>query len=324
MELLKRPRRNRVSPFIRDLVQEHRLHITDFIVPFFIIPGQGRAEPIESMPPIKRITIDLLLKELEHYVFKGIRAIALFPTIPKEEKDLTGSLAYLSTGLIPTAVAIIKKAFPNLFIICDVALDPYTSHGHDGIIDANGKILNDKTVEALREQALVLAAAGADAVAPSDMMDGRIRGIRERLDQSGFTDTNIISYAAKYASAFYDPFRDAVGSAPSFGDKKTYQMNPANAREALLEAHLDEEEGADILMVKPASLYLDIIYRIKTQTNLPIAAYHVSGEYAMIVAAQEKGYLDGAKAFHETLLSIKRAGADMIFTYALPFIEHLL
>lgn len=324
MELLKRPRRNRSSPFIRDLVQEHRLHITDFIVPFFVLPGENQIEPIHSMPPLARLTGDLLLKELETYVIKGVRAIALFPAIPKEEKDLAGSLAYLPEGLIPTTVAKIKKAFPDLFVICDVALDPYTSHGHDGIIDVDGKILNDETVEALEQQALVLAAAGADAVAPSDMMDGRIRAIRRRLDLSGFTNTNIISYAAKYASAFYSPFRDALRSAPSFGDKKTYQMNPANAREAILEARLDEEEGADILMIKPASLYLDIIHRIKNETLLPIAAYHVSGEYAMVIAAHEKGYLDAPKAFYETLLSIKRAGADMIFTYALPLIDHLL
>ncbi len=324
MNLLKRPRRNRLSPAVRDLVQENHLRVTDFVVPFFVLPGERRIEPIQSMPPIARMTRDLLLKEIEAYREKGVRAIALFPSIPRQDKDEVGSLAYLPEGLIPSTVMLIKKEFPDLFVICDVALDPYTSHGHDGIVNASGTILNDETVEALKQQAFVLASSGADAVAPSDMMDGRIRAIREHLDQAGLIDTNIISYSAKYASAFYSPFRDALRSSLAFGDKKTYQMNPANVREALLEAKLDEEEGADMLMVKPASLYLDVIHKIKEATHLPIAAYHVSGEYAMVVAAHEKGYLDGPKAFYETLLSIKRAGADMIFTYALPFVEPFL
>ncbi|MBM3201751.1 MAG: porphobilinogen synthase, partial [Chlamydiae bacterium] len=240
------------------------------------------------------------------------------------EKDLAASGAFLENSLIPLTILEIKKHFPHLFIICDVALDPYTSHGHDGIIDSSGNILNDETVEALERQALILASKGADAVAPSDMMDGRIKSIRRRLDQESFINTNIISYAAKYASSLYSPFRDALCSSPKFGDKKSYQMNPANVREALLEAKLDVEEGADILLIKPASIYLDVIYRVKQETDLPIAAYHVSGEYAMVMSAHEKGYLDASKVFYETLLSIKRAGADMIFTYGFNCIAPFL
>jgi porphobilinogen synthase len=306
------------------MVQETRLHISDFVLPFFVLPGKRRKEPILSMPGVFRFSCDLLIKELSPLVQRGILSVALFPVIPTGEKDPAGSSAYLPEGLIPKVVAEIKKEFPHLFVICDVALDPYTSHGHDGIINSDGHILNDATVEALAKQSLVLASAGADAVAPSDMMDGRVYAIRKRLDKEGFIDTNIISYAAKYASSLYAPFRDALQSAPKFGDKKTYQMNPANSREALMEARLDEKEGADILLVKPASLYLDIIYKIKLATNLPVAAYHVSGEYAMVMSAHEKGYLEAPKVFYETFLSIKRAGADVIFTYAFSSIEPFL
>lgn len=321
MDLLRRPRRNRLNDSIRDLVQETRLLASDIIVPFFVISGENRATPIESMPPLMRYSPDLLLHEVEKVAAKGVGAIALFPSIPKEEKDLVGSMAYQDDGLIPETVRLIKHHFPGILVITDVALDPYTSHGHDGILGASGEILNDETVEALEQQALVLARAGTDIIAPSDMMDGRVKAIRYRLDNEGFINTGILSYTAKYASAFYSPFRDAANSTPQFGDKKTYQMNPANVREAELEATLDYEEGADVLMVKPASIYCDVIYRIKQKTTLPVAAYHVSGEYAMIIAAANAGFLDPHKTFYETLLSIKRAGADMIFTYAFPFIE---
>ena len=322
--MLKRPRRNRKSPSIRALVQETYLKPEDFVVPFFLIEGAGKKESIPTMPGIYKYTPDLLLKEALALHKKGIPAIALFPSFVKGLKDDRGSLALDAEGLIPKTLALLKKEIPSLCLIADVALDPYTSHGHDGIANAKGEIINDETVEILSRAALLYATSGADFVAPSDMMDGRVEKIRKILDQNHLTETGIISYTAKYASSLYGPFRDALGSSLKFGDKKSYQMNPANIREAILEASLDEAEGADALMVKPAGFYLDVIAKLKENFSLPICAYQVSGEYAMIRAGEEKGMLDANKVFYESLLSIKRAGADFIFTYAAPFILDLL
>ena len=260
------------------------------------------------------MTLDLLLQEVQEAYKLGIGAIALFPLIAHDQKDNAGTESYNPDGLIPRAIRAIKQAVPEILLITDVALDPYSSEGHDGIVQA-GRILNDETVAVLVKQALAQAEAGADFVAPSDMMDGRIGAIRQALDAEGWIDVGILAYSAKYASAYYGPFRDALDSAPKFGDKKTYQMDAANGREAIKEVRLDIAEGADIVMVKPALAYLDIIYRIKQQTNLPIAAYNVSGEYAMIKAAAEQGWIDEKQVILETLLSIKRAGADLILTY---------
>jgi len=322
--LTQRLRRNRQTEAIRSLIQETRLSPSDFIHPFFLLEGSLRREPIPSMPGVDRLSLDLLLQSAARLQSQGIQAIALFPTISRASKTERGDEAWNPEGLIPRAIQAIKQTLPSLCIIADVALDPYTSHGHDGVSSGTGEILNDETLECLSRMALVLAEAGADFVAPSDMMDGRVGTIRKTLDAAGFTQTGILSYSIKYASSLYSPFRDALQSHLAFGDKKTYQMNPANRREAMLEAQLDEEEGADILMVKPATLYLDVISHLREQTNKPIAAYHVSGEYAMVMAAHEKGYLSAEKVFHETLLSIKRAGADMIFTYATSIVLPLV
>ncbi len=318
IDLLHRPRRNRKSGAIRDLLQEVRLNVGDLIYPLFVIEGDGVKDPIISMPQIYRYSLDRVLNEIERAVRFKIPAIALFPVINSEQKDAHGSEAVNPQGLMQRAIQRIKKEFPHLCIIADVALDPYTTHGHDGLINAEGDVENDPTIEALVKMALVQAEAGVDMVAPSDMMDGRVRAIRLALDANGFSQISIHAYSAKYASSFYGPFRDALSSHVKIGNKKTYQLNPANWREALREGMLDEEEGADILMVKPALPYLDIITRLKEQTYLPISAYQVSGEYAMIMAAAQKGWLDGEKTLLESLLSIKRAGADMIFTYAAP------
>lgn len=322
--LTTRLRRNRQTEAIRSLVKETRLTPSDLIHPFFILEGIQTRTPIASMPGVERLSLDLLLCQAKHLHEQGIQGIALFPTIAKALKTDRGDEAWNPKGLIPQAIRAIKKALPSLCIIADIALDPYTTHGHDGIASPSGEILNDETLECLSLMALTLAEAGADFVAPSDMMDGRVGAIRKTLDGSGFIRTGILSYSIKYASSLYTPFRDALQSHLAFGDKKTYQMDPANQREALLEAQLDEEEGADILMVKPATLYLDVISKLREKTNRPIAAYHVSGEYAMVMAAHEKGYLSAEKVFYETLLSIKRAGADMIFTYAGPIVLPLL
>lgn len=319
-----RPRRNRKSPAIRALIQEIRLHVTDLIYPLFIREGAQLRDPIASMPGIYRLSGDSILKEVERAVELGIPGIALFPVIPSELKDLEGSEGVNPDGFLQKTIQMIKEEFPEICLISDVALDPYTSHGHDGLVNDGGEVVNDETVEVLVKMALIQAQAGSDMVAPSDMMDGRVREIRLSLDAHGFHHVNILSYTAKYASAFYGPFRDALSSRLQFGDKKSYQMNPANRREALLEARLDEEEGADILMVKPALAYLDVIAAIKQATSLPIAAYQVSGEYAMIMAAAQNGWLDGEKALWESLHCIKRAGADMIFTYAAPLIAGLI
>jgi porphobilinogen synthase len=296
------------------MVREHTLRVEDLIYPLFVMEGENQKVEVSSMPGCYRYTLDLLLTEVRDAYKLGIGAIALFPLIPDAQKDNVGTESHNPNGLIPRAIRAIKQAIPEILVIADVALDPYSSEGHDGIVE-NGKILNDETVAVLVKQAIAQAAAGADFVAPSDMMDGRIGAIRQALDAEGWINVGILAYSAKYASAYYGPFRDALDSAPKFGDKKTYQMDAANAREALKEIELDIAEGADILMVKPALAYLDIICQIKQQTNLPIAAYNVSGEYAMIKAAAAQGWIDEKKVILETLTSMKRAGADLILTY---------
>ena len=314
LDLTYRPRRLRRTAAIRDMVQETELTVKDLIYPLFVMEGENIREEVGSMPGSYRYTLDLLLQEVQEAYDLGIRAIALFPAVPEEKKDSHGTESFNPNGLIPLALRAIKANTPDVTLITDVALDPYNIDGHDGIVK-DGVILNDETVEVLVKQALCQAEAGTDIVAPSDMMDGRVGALREALDDKGFEHVAILAYSAKYASAYYGPFRDALGSAPKAGDKKTYQMDPANAREAIREVELDEMEGADMVMVKPALAYLDIIYRIKESTNLPVAAYNVSGEYAMIRAAEQMGWIDGKKVMLETLLSMKRAGADLILTY---------
>ncbi|WP_198159672.1 porphobilinogen synthase [Picosynechococcus sp. PCC 7003] len=309
-----RLRRLRRTPALRRMVCETTLTVNDFIYPLFVMEGEGKKEEIPSMPGCFRYSLDLLLAEVMTVHGLGIGAIALFPLIPDPQKDNAGTESYNPAGLIPRTVRAIKEALPDMVVITDVALDPYSSEGHDGIVK-DGEILNDETVAVLVKQALVHAEAGADFVAPSDMMDGRVGEIRRALDAAGWIHVGILAYAAKYASAYYGPFRDALDSAPKFGDKKTYQMDPANAQEALKEVELDILEGADIVMVKPALAYLDIICRIKQRTNLPVAAYNVSGEYAMVKAAAQRGWLDEQTVMLETLTSMKRAGADLILTY---------
>ncbi len=313
-DLVRRPRRNRVSEGIRALVAENSLSVNDLIFPMFVQEGVNAKVEIKSMPGIYRFTLDTLLEELKSVVDLGIKSICLFPNYPEAKKDKYASESLVDGTLYLDAISQIKSKFPDLLVMTDAALDPYSSDGHDGVVE-NGKILNDETVEILVKMSVAQAKAGADIIGPSDMMDGRVGAIRKGLDNSGFKDVNIMSYSVKYASAFYGPFRDALESAPKFGDKKTYQMNPANVKEAILEASLDFEEGADILMVKPALSYLDVIKTLKDNFNLPIAAYNVSGEYAMIKAASEKGWIDGEKAMMEMLLSMKRAGADIILSY---------
>ncbi len=312
---VQRPRRLRRTPALRRMVEETQLTVNDLIYPLFVMEGEGQKVEVVSMPGSYRYTLDLLLKEIEDAYNLGINAIALFPLVEEAKKDNAGTESYNPDGLIQRTVKAIKQTIPDIVVITDVALDPYSSEGHDGIVGENGVILNDPTVEVLVKQALSHAEAGADIVAPSDMMDGRIGAIRKALDAAEYFDVGILAYSAKYASAYYGPFRDALDSAPKFGDKKTYQMNPANAREAIKEVALDIAEGADMVMVKPALAYLDIICEVKKTTNLPVAAYNVSGEYAMIKAAGEKGWIDEKKVMLETLTSMKRAGADLILTY---------
>ena len=312
--MLKRPRRNRKSSVIRKMVQENRVHLEDLIFPLFVIEGDNQRSEVSSMPGIYRYSPDLLKDEIDECMNLGIKSFAIFPSLPENKKDKMATEGTNPEGLYLQTIRDIKESFPDTCIITDIAMDPYSSDGHDGIVQ-DGKILNDETLEVLGEMAVAQAEAGADIVAPSDMMDGRVEFIRESLDDANFEDVSIMAYTAKYASAFYGPFRDALDSAPKFGDKKTYQMNPANRREALIEAELDESEGADFLMVKPALPYLDVIRTLKQDFDLPIAAYNVSGEYAMIKAAAQKGWLDGLDTMQETLLSIKRAGADVILTY---------
>jgi porphobilinogen synthase len=316
VQITKRPRRNRKSHAIRQLVQETRLHPSHFILPVFVVEGSKERIPIRSMPGICRLSIDELEKECEQLLKVGVHAIDIFCYVPEEKKDLMGNEARKQGSLLQASISSIKKKFPEMCVMADIALDPFTLHGHDGITGPDGSILNDATIIALAEMSLRAAEAGVDIIAPSDMMDGRVFYIRNVLDNNGFENVGILSYAAKYASSFYGPFREALDSAPKFGDKQSYQMNPANAREALLECDLDENEGADMLLIKPALTSLDIIAKAKEKTNLPIGAYQVSGEYSMIKAAAEKGWIHEDRAILETLLCIKRAGADFIFTYA--------
>ncbi len=313
--LIQRPRRLRRTPGLRSMVRENQLTVDDLIYPMFVMEGENQKVEISSMPGCYRYTLDLLLEEIKQVSELGINAIALFPLIPEAKKDDTGTESYNTDGLVQRTVKAIKQAVPDIIVITDVALDPFSIHGHDGIVDDNGVILNDPTVEVLVKMAVSQAEAGTDIVAPSDMMDGRIGAIRQALDAAGYFHVSILAYSAKYASSYYGPFRDALDSAPKFGDKKTYQMDAANAREALKEVELDIAEGADIVMVKPALAYMDIIYQIKSTTNLPVAAYNVSGEYAMIKAAAQHGWIDEKKVILETLTSMKRAGADLILTY---------
>lgn len=314
LNLPHRPRRNRKSAALRELVRETELTPGHLIYPLFIQDGES-IDPITSMPGCNRWSIDGLVHEAGEAHSLGIPAVVLFPKIPDASKTPHAEECFNPYGLVPRAIQALKQAHPSLLVITDVALDPYNSDGHDGLVSANGRILNDATVEVLCKQALCHAEAGADIVAPSDMMDGRVGAIRAALDQEGHTNISIMSYTAKYASAYYGPFRGALDSAPKSGDKKTYQMDPANAREALREAALDEAEGADILMVKPAGPYLDIIHQLRNITPLPIAAYQVSGEYLMIKSASAAGWLDEEKIVYESLMGIRRAGADMILTY---------
>lgn len=324
--IVTRLRRLRAKPFLRHLVEETALSASDFIYPVFIVEGRGQRQAIASMPGQYRLSLDELLKEADNICRLGIPAIALFPVVGDECKSVDGKAAYDENGLVQRSVCELKKRFPDLGVISDIALDPYTSHGQDGIIDDSGYVLNDATVEILVRQALSHAQAGVDIVAPSDMMDGRIGAIRSALEQANFTNTVILSYAAKYASHFYGPFRDAVGSKAKLGkaDKKTYQMNPANKAMALREVEQDLAEGADIVMVKPALPYLDIVTDIKQTFQVPTFAYQVSGEYAMIKAAAKKGWLNEQDVVFESLLSIKRAGADAILTYfAMDIVKYL-
>lgn len=313
--LLQRPRRLRRTSALRRMVQETTLTVNDLIYPLFVMEGEEQKVEIASMPGCYRYSLDLLLQEIQQAFDLGINAIALFPVISEQLKDDTGTESYNPEGLVQRTVKAIKQAVPEIVVITDVALDPFTTHGHDGLVDDKGTILNDPTVEVLVKMALSQAAAGADLVAPSDMMDGRVGAIRRALDAAGYYDVGILAYSAKYASAYYGPFRDALDSAPKFGDKKTYQMDAANAREAIKEVALDIAEGADIVMVKPALAYLDIIQKIRKYTELPVAAYNVSGEYAMIKAAAQHGWIDEKKIILESLTSMKRAGADLILTY---------
>lgn len=313
-DITHRPRRNRKSESIRALVEETRVTTDDLIFPLFLIDGAAKQTEVASMPGIFRLSVDLMLKEIEECLKLGIRAFDVFPAVEDQWKDKHATRSYDSGFFYLRALKEIKKQFPEATIMTDVAMDPYSSDGHDGLV-RDGRIVNDETLEILGRMALAQAETGIDILGPSDMMDGRVGYIRRVLDENGFNEVSIMSYTAKYASGFYNPFRDALDSAPKFGDKKTYQMNPANRREALVEASLDEREGADFLMVKPALAYLDIIRLLRDNSHLPIAAYNVSGEYSMIKAAALRGWLDGERVMKETLLSIKRAGADVILTY---------
>jgi porphobilinogen synthase len=315
--LVHRPRRMRKDEFSRRLMREHVLTTNDLIYPVFVLEGENKTEEVASMPGVKRQSIDVLLKTAEECLKLGIPALALFPVVPQEFKSLDAKEAFNNEGLVPRTVRALKKAFPDLGVITDVALDPYTIHGQDGLIDGSGYVMNDETVAVLVQQALSHAKAGADIVAPSDMMDGRIGAIRNALEDHGYIHTKILAYSAKYASAFYGPFRDAVGSSANLGkgNKYNYQMDPANSDEAINEVGLDIAEGADMVMVKPGMPYLDIVRRVKEEFGVPTYAYQVSGEYAMLKAAVQNGWLDEKACVMEALLSFKRAGADGILTY---------
>jgi porphobilinogen synthase len=325
LDLVQRPRRNRKSEWARQLMRENTLTVADLIWPIFVMDGQEARTPIGSMPGVERLTVDEAVREAERAARLGIPALALFPYTDPSLRTVDGREALNRDNLVCRTLRAIKAEVPEIGLITDVALDPYTSHGHDGLLDNDGRIVNDETVAVLVEQALVQADAGADVIAPSDMMDGRVGAIRRALDASGHLDAQILAYSAKYASAFYGPFRDAVGSNGCLkGDKRTYQMDPANGMEALREAALDIEEGADMLMVKPGLPYLDIVYRLKETFGLPTFAYQVSGEYAMIEAAARNGWLDGEKAMMESLMAFKRAGADGVLTYFAPRVAEKL
>ncbi len=313
--MLVRPRRNRLTPQVRALVRESRLGPEQLVYPMFVQEGEGKRTPISSMPGQARVSVDLLVETAAQAFALGVAGVALFPALSDDVKDPRGAESTNSAGLLQRAVRALKASVPGLLVITDVALDPYSSDGHDGVL-IDGQIDNDVTVPLLAEMAVAQARAGADIVAPSDMMDGRVGAIRRALDEAGFNQVGICSYCVKYASAFYGPFREALDSAPRGGDKKTYQMDPANVREALREIRLDEAEGADWLMVKPGLPYADVIRYVREHTALPVATYHVSGEYAMLKAAAQNGWLDYDKSILETLLCLRRAGADIIFTYA--------
>jgi porphobilinogen synthase len=311
-----RPRRNRSADWVRRMVAEHRVTADDLVWPVFVQEGEGRRDPIPSLPGVHRMSVDLLPEAVAEAASLGIRAVAVFPATPPERKTEDGRESHDPGNLACRSIRAIKAAAPHVGVFTDIALDPYTTHGHDGIL-RDGRILNDETLEVLCRQAVTVAAAGVDVVAPSDMMDGRIGAIRDALDAAGFADVGICAYAAKYASSFYGPFRDAIGSKGALkGDKKTYQMDPANAEEALREVDLDVAEGADMVMVKPGLPYLDVIRRVKDRFRMPTLAYHVSGEYAMLKAAAMQGWLDNDAALLETMLAFKRAGCDAVYTYA--------
>ncbi len=312
-----RPRRMRKDEFSRRLMREHVLTSNDLIYPVFVLDGENRVEDVKSMPGVQRQSIDVLLKTAGECVKLGIPAIALFPVVEQQHKSLDAAEAFNDKGLVPRTVKALKTAYPELGVITDVALDPYTTHGQDGLIDASGYVLNDETVAVLVKQALCHAEAGVDIVAPSDMMDGRIGAIRDALEENGYIHTKILAYSAKYASSFYGPFRDAVGSSANLGkgNKYTYQMDPANSDEAIKEVALDIEEGADMVMVKPGMPYLDIVRRVKEEFGVPTYAYQVSGEYAMLKASAQNGWLDEKACVLESLLAFKRAGADGVLTY---------
>lgn len=309
-----RPRRNRSSETLRSMVRETDLEVGRLLWPLFVIEGKGESQPIASLPGVNRWSVDQLVKQAKRAHELGIPGVALFPALDESKKDSRATESTNKDGLLPRAIRALKEAVPDLLVFTDVAMDPYSSDGHDGLVE-DGKIVNDPSLEILGKMALVQCEAGADFVAPSDMMDGRVGYLRKVMDETGFEGVGILAYTAKYASGFYGPFRDALESAPRFGDKKTYQMDPANAREAMRELSLDVQEGADMVMVKPALPYLDIVRRFRERSPVPIAAYQVSGEYAMIAAAAEKGWLDRKTVRDESLLAIRRAGADVILTY---------
>jgi len=312
--MLRRPRRNRASSAIRAMVQENQVRQEDLIYPLFVKPGDGQKEAILTLPGVYRHTETGILEEIDDALNYGIRSIMLFPVVPESKKDKHASYSHDPENFYLQVSAKIKEKFPDICLVSDVAMDPYSSDGHDGIVE-NGTILNDESLEVLGKMALAQAQAGFDLIGPSDMMDGRVEHIRKTLDDHNFKSTGIMAYTAKYASAFYGPFRDALDSKPKWGDKKTYQMNPANRREALIEAELDIQEGADYIMVKPALHYLDIIRDLRNNFQVPVVSYHVSGEYSMLMAAADKGYVDLDQALHETLTAMKRAGSDLIITY---------
>lgn len=313
--LTHRPRRNRKSPVMRKLIQESSVTTADLIAPLFVMEGMSELSPIKSLPGQNRMTIDLLVKHVSVLKQLGIGCISLFPVVQDSLKSKDAKEALNPNGLNQRAIKAVKEAHPEILVMSDIALDPYNSDGHDGIVSERGEILNDQTLEILAQMAVAQANAGSDIVGPSDMMDGRVAAIRNALEENGHSDVTIMSYTAKYASSFYGPFRDALDSAPKAGDKKTYQMDYSNVREALRELRLDEQEGADIVMVKPGLCYLDVIARVRDNTTLPVAAYNVSGEYAMVKAAAERGWVDGEALMIEMLTGFKRAGADMILTY---------